>query len=146
MDFLYTAHGMSSVIVGDRWDIPSKEDTYILSQRPYITNHINKLTLAETVETIQLCRLVVSNDTSVSHIGVAAKKPVIVISNGEHYGRFTEYPKNIYDKIYYAYPPAITASHLNFEELVELYQYGSRLDIKTISVQAVIDIIEKSLS
>jgi len=146
MDFLYTTHGISSVIVGDHRDLPSKEDTYILSQHPYITNHINKLTLAETVEIIQLCKLVVSNDTSVSHIGVATKKPVFVISNGEHYGRFTEYPKEVYDKIYYAYPPTITTSHLNFKELVELYQYGSRLDIKTISVQAVIDIIEKSFN
>jgi ADP-heptose:LPS heptosyltransferase len=48
--------------------------------------------------------LLVSNDTSAVHFAAAVDTPFICITDGFYYGRFYPYPKNIFDKAYYAYP------------------------------------------
>jgi ADP-heptose:LPS heptosyltransferase len=146
MDYLYAKYKISSILVGDHRDIPSAQDTRSLAECPYIKNLIGKTSLFQTTIIIQESTIVVSNDTCVSHIGVASDKPVVVISNGEHYGRFSEYPKEIYSLIFYAYPPEIANSMLSFNELVKKYQYGSRLNINSIQVETVQQLIDKALN
>jgi ADP-heptose:LPS heptosyltransferase len=63
---------------------------------------IGKTTLEELVQRASEVCLSLSNDSSFSHICVATKTPVFVISNGHHYGRFSPYPKvtSFYRAIY----------------------------------------------
>ncbi len=146
IDYLHTKFGLVSTLVGDIYDLPSDHTIHLLAERPYVTNFIGTVSLTQTTAIIQDAALVISNDTSVAHIGVAANRPVIVLSNGQRYGRFTEYPKEIYQYIYYAYPPEIATTILSFDELVKKFQYGSRLDIKAIEVETVFRLIDKALS
>lgn len=142
-NYLYNKYNLTSIFVGGT-KVLSNNQMKILERASYIVNKIGKTTLQETSELINQSSLVISNDTAVSHIGVALDKPVVVISNGEHYGRFT-YPPQVYNKIYYAFPPAMNCSTIPYEELVKRYKYGSFLNINTISVDEVIRLAEKAL-
>ena len=144
--YLHLQYGIASILVGDIHDRPSNEERRTLVELPFITDMIGKNNLVQTIALIQGALLVVSNDTSIAHIGVAADVPVVVVSNGYHFGRFTEYPKEIYKSIFYVYPPDIMKSKLSFDELVAKFQYGSRLDIKTISLETVQLLIDKALN
>jgi ADP-heptose:LPS heptosyltransferase len=106
---------------------------------------IGKSDLCQTIALIQGSLLVVSNDTSIAHIGAAADIPVVVISNGNHFGRFTEYPKELHPAVFYAYPPEIAGSRFSFEELVEKFKDGSSLNIQTIAVDTVKNLVDKAL-
>ncbi len=86
-----------------------------------------------------------SNDTGTAHIGAAADIPVVVISNGNHFGRFTEYPKEIHPAVFYAYPPGIADSRLSFDELAAKFENGSSFNIQTISVDTVKRLVDKAL-
>lgn len=144
-EYLFQQHRIKSVLVGDRNDIPSVTLRREIAQRSYIVNKIAQTSLFETTHIVQDAAIVVTNDTSISHIGVAFGKPVVIVSNGEHYGRFSEYPKEIHPAVFYAYPPEIANSNRSFEELVAKFKYGSRLNIKTISVDTVKRLVDKAL-
>jgi ADP-heptose:LPS heptosyltransferase len=145
-EYVHQRYGMASIFVGGPQDVISDEELCLFKERPYLTNAIGTTTIVQTMELIQNASLVVSNDTSVAHIGAALNIPVVVISNGNHFGRFTEYPKEIYQHIYYAYPPEITSSKLSFSDLVKKYEYGSWLDINSIQVETVLQLINKALT
>jgi len=143
--YLHSAHNLTSVIVGDRNDIPSPGLKRLMDERPYIRNLIAQTTLSETMRIVRGAVLVVTNDTSISHAGAALGRPVVICSNGEHYGRFSEYPKEICPTVWYAYPPAIAGSGASFDELVRRFRYGSRLDIGTISLETVERLADRAL-
>jgi ADP-heptose:LPS heptosyltransferase len=144
-EYLFQQHRIKSVLVGDRNDIPSVTLRQEIAQRSYIVNKIAQTSLLETTHIVQDAAIVVTNDTSISHIGVAFGKPVVIVSNGEHYGRFSEYPKEIHPAVFYAYPSEIANSNLSFRELVAKFKYGSRLNIETISVDTVKHLVDKAL-
>jgi ADP-heptose:LPS heptosyltransferase len=54
-----------------------------------------RIRLSQMVAIIARARLLVTNDTSASHMGAAARIPTICISGGWHYGRFWPYPENL---------------------------------------------------
>lgn len=136
--FIYERFSLKSILIGDAGDLPSEADQHLLSKMNYcITNLIAKTSLLETLEIIAQALFVVTNDTSISHIAVSLNKPTIVVSNANHYGRFTEYPAEIYNAIEYIYPPQFYADTFNFKQRVNLYAHGSPLDINTISLETV---------
>jgi ADP-heptose:LPS heptosyltransferase len=146
MDYVFKQYGMTCTLVGDANDALSLPMQHAIQQRQYIHNMIARSNLFETAEMIKTASLVITNDTSISHMGVAANKPVIIISNGEHYGRFSEYPKEIHDRVFYAYPAYITGSQKSFHELVEEFHNGSQLNIKTISSETVKRLVDKAFA
>ena len=145
IDYLHSEYGLNSFLVGNIHDLPSQKEQQSVSERSYITNMIGKSDLTQTIALIQGSRLVVSNDTSTAHIGAAADIPVVVISNGNHFGRFTEYPKEIHPAVFYAYPSEISESRLSFEELAAKFENGSSLNIQTISVDTVKYLVDKAI-
>ncbi|HVN48736.1 MAG TPA: glycosyltransferase family 9 protein [Bacteroidota bacterium] len=144
-EYLHAQYNMASILVGGPQDQPSQNDLKEIEQRPYITNLIGKISLCQTIALIQKSQLVVSNDTGISHIGVAADVPVVVVSTGNHYGRFTEYPPEVYSKIFYAYPPEMNQSRRSLEELVEEFRDGSTLNINSILPKTIVSLIQKVL-
>jgi ADP-heptose:LPS heptosyltransferase len=144
-EYLFKRYSMHSVLLGDRHDIPTSDVQQEILRRKYIVNKIAHTTLLETARIVENAVIVVTNDTSISHIGIAFHKPVVIVSNGEHYGRFSECPKEIHPAVFYAYPPEIADSRRSFAELVAQYKYGSRLNIRTITADTVQRLIDRAL-
>ncbi|MBI4429727.1 MAG: glycosyltransferase family 9 protein [Ignavibacteriales bacterium] len=142
-DYLFSRYNLSSVLVGGR-QVRSVNTLKMIERRPHVNNQLGKTSLTETARLVRESSLVISNDTSVSHIGVALNKRVIVLSNGEHYGRFT-YPSEVYRMIHYAFPQEISNSTDSYDRLVQRFKYGSRLDINSIKPSTVIDLVDRVL-
>ncbi len=105
-------------------------------------NLVGRTNLFDLLKIINKASLVISNETSVPHMAVALNKPVIVISNGNHFGRFTPYPYNITDKYFAIYPPEIQENIYNSKELIVKYGQTSRLDINKITPDKVKELID----
>jgi len=60
-----------------------------------------------------------------------------VIYNGNHFGRFIPYPKEIAPNYYPIYHPEIEKNLDDYKKLSNSYGYGSKLNINEISVEAV---------
>jgi ADP-heptose:LPS heptosyltransferase len=145
-DYLHGRYDMGSVFVGSKEDKLSSEQLKKVSDRQYIANLIGELGLVQTAECVRKSELVVSNDTSVAHIGLASGKKVVVISNGNHYGRFTECPVSVYDKIRYIYSPGVIESAASFGERVKLFSRVSDIDINLTDVQSVMKVVDEICS
>jgi len=101
--------------------------------------------LPELVRLISESELLISNDTSAVHIAAAVNTPFVCISNGSYLGRFHPYPKEIFDKGYYIYPPEIMNNMRQTESFKKKYRFGSDLDINDIKPQDVIKVIKEIL-
>jgi ADP-heptose:LPS heptosyltransferase len=56
------------------------------------TDLIGKTSLSELGGIVAEAELLVTNDTSVCHIGIATETPTVVVNSGAHVGRFFPYP------------------------------------------------------
>jgi len=144
-DYLHNKYHLKSIFVGSIKDNISEHENRLITGREHIINYIGKNSLVQTISIIQNAFIIISNDTGLAHIGAISKIPIVVVSNGNHYGRFTEYPKELGVKVLYAYPPQLINSKLSFSELVQKYQYRSDLDINTIGVEMVFPLIDSLL-
>jgi ADP-heptose:LPS heptosyltransferase len=108
-------------------------------------HHFGKTSLKDIIDIIQRSTIVISNETGIAHLSLALDVPTIVLSNGNHYGRFTEYPKELNAPVFYAYPPQLINSGLSFSELVQKYNVASDLDIATINPEAIYHLIDQIL-
>lgn len=109
-------------------------------------NLTGKTSLLELIELMRNAEILISNETGAVHIAVAVDTPFVCISNGNHFGRFNPYPKEIYDKGFYVYPSEITGQMDNYEYLAERYRFSSNLDINEIKPETVIKIILRVLN
>ncbi len=81
----------------------------------------------------------VTNETSAVHIAAAVNTPVFCIANGNNFGRFTEYPRDVFPWVCYLYPPVIMGQLANTRVLLEKYAGNAREDITTISVDTAVN-------
>jgi hypothetical protein len=65
-------------------------------------------------------------------------KNIFIISNGNHFGRFIPYPREITENYFPIYHPEIEKNLEHYEKLSNMYGYGSQLDINEITPQQVI--------
>ena len=73
---------------------------------------------------------------------MAVDTPVISIYNGNQFGRFTPYPKEMADKYFPVYHPEIEKDLDNYKKLSNNYGWGSTLNINEISKERVFEIID----
>jgi len=71
-----------------------------------VTNLIGKTTIPQLIDLIGSAQLLISNETSVTHIAAATQTPSVCILGGGHFGRFAPYPDHmahkpicVYDKM-----------------------------------------------
>ncbi len=107
------------------------------AQNDLIKNQIGILNFKDLVYVIQHSKMIISNETATVHIGAALDKPVFCISNGNHFGRWTEYPDELNKNITYVYPPQIKERLNEKNALATEYLLKSELDINTITVEEV---------
>ena len=111
-----------------------------------IINLSGETSLLQLIGLIQKAEALISNETGAVHIAAAVDTPFVCISNGNHFGRFNPYPDKIFDRGYYVYPPEIMRQINNYNYLIELYRFGSDLDINSINAAVVKSVVEKLLS
>ncbi|MCF6775587.1 glycosyltransferase family 9 protein [Thiotrichales bacterium 19X7-9] len=142
-DFLINQYGYDVVVCGGPNDC---EDSKIFDESKYI-NLVGKTTLLELLYVILNADCLVSNETSAPHFAVAlGVKNVFVVSNGNHYGRFTPYPATITENYHVVFPPEIEKIQHNYSELVFAFGQGSTLDVNGIQPDIVKEKIDRVLS
>lgn len=104
-----------------------------------IEDKTGKTNLPELVRIISNAKLLISNETGAVHIGAAVNTKTICISNGNHFGRFHPYPKEVSDLITTVYPREIINELENFETLVRRFYIKSDLDINKIKPEIVFE-------
>ena len=135
--------GYNIIICGGNSDIEDAKKFKEYSNYTYI-DLVGKTSLIDFVSLLSKASILVSNETSAPHIAVALNlNKIFVISNGNHFGRFTPYPKEISSGYYPIYPLEIEKNMNNYELLVNKYGKGSNLDINSIDYKRVIEIINK---
>lgn len=109
-----------------------------------LCNLAGETTLVDLAFLVYNGNLLVSNETSAVHLCALLDTTIIVVvSNGNHLGRFIPYPKEIRDKYYPVLHPFITANYARYKELSNVFAYKSTLDINDIQPKQVIDVIEQ---
>lgn len=107
-----------------------------------IFNLVGKTTLLELLYIISNSELLISNETSAPHFSVALGTNALVISNGNHYGRFTPYPPEMTNLYNVIYPSLIEENLDHFQKMTNQYGCGSNLNINDISIESVIKKID----
>lgn len=101
-------------------------------------NLVGKTSLAELLTVIYNGNLMIANETSAPHFAVALEMTnVFVIYNGNHYGRFTPYPKEVSETYHVIYHPEIEKDLDDYKKLSNSYGFGSDLEISEISFEMV---------
>jgi ADP-heptose:LPS heptosyltransferase len=92
------------------------------------------------------CKLFLGMDSGPAHIASLNGIDTIVISNGNHYGRFFPYPNNFLEdrQIVSVLIPPFLAKY-DKDLIFKMTKYGSRFQINDISVNFVIDKIDNIL-
>lgn len=141
-EHLKKSYRLNIVICGGKFDIDEANEFKKNYQGEF--SNCMGTSLNQLLELIANSSLIISNETSAPHLGVALDTTkIIVVSNGNHFGRFTPYPKEMSDKYSVIYHPEIERNLDNYKILSNKYGYGSSLDIKEISVDSVIKKIDE---
>ena len=74
------------------------------------------------------------------HFAAAVGTPFICISNGNHFGRFNPYPKEMNINCRYFYPEDVE-KNLDDLKYLEKYRFDSDLDINSISPNKIIKVL-----
>ncbi len=137
---------LRGIVLGAKTDFVLGE--LIVSGSPKkIQNLCGKISLIESIKTTSRARLIVCNESGPAHIGAALGVNTICISNGNHYGRFHPYPKELNKPITHIYPKALNEELEEKGEkyVINRYKHISTLKINTVSVECVLSQIEKIL-
>ncbi len=125
------------VVCGGTGDIVDAQNFKQLADYNYV-DMVGKTSLIELLHLIYNGNLMIANETSAPHFAVALEMTnIFVISNGNHFGRFTPYPKEIWHGYYPIYHPKIEKDLNNYKKLSNSYGFGSELNINEISLKKV---------
>jgi ADP-heptose:LPS heptosyltransferase len=109
---------------------------------------VNKLQYNDFMDAVKNASLVISNETNAPHLAMAISQAlVLVISNGNHFGRFNPYPQGDGHRYYIKYPPLLEdgiEKHDNL--LINQCRLQSKLNIDTITVESVIAVLKRSIA
>ena len=140
-EYLKEKHGYEIVLCG----APSDSEDATKFKNNFMGEYIDlvgKTSLVDLLYVIYNGNIIIANETSAPHFAVALEMAnIFVISNGNHYGRFTPYPKDVSENYHVIYHPKIEKYLEGYEKLSNKYGYGSSLDINDISVERVIHTI-----
>ena len=116
-----------------------------IGQNQRLINLCGKTTLYGLLELISAAKWMISNETSAPHMAAAMDIPVLVISNANHYGRFTPYPAEMNKKYQAVFPPVVK-NIKDESDRIKRYSQGSNLLINSIEPAEVIASLKRLLS
>jgi ADP-heptose:LPS heptosyltransferase len=142
------SRGLSVVLAGGKAD-REPADEFIKELQGEVIDLVGKTSLSGLAEVLRSAKVVITNETSALHIGVAVGVPVVSILGGGHYGRFAPYDVEVADEAQ-PVPLVITHSMPCFGcNWVCVYARGQHEPVKCIydvSVEDVWCAVEKSIS
>ena len=103
-----------------------------------------KTTLPQLARLISLSKILISNETSAVHFAAAVGTPFICISNGQRFGRFMPYPKEMNINCRYFFPEDIE-KNLGDLNYLEKYRFDSGLDINSITPDKILKALPELL-
>jgi ADP-heptose:LPS heptosyltransferase len=104
---------------------------------------VGKTSLVDLLHIFSNSDLMLTNETSAPHLAIAlGRTNVFVIYSGIHCGRFTPYPKEVYDKYNVIYHPEIEKDLEDYKKVSNSSGCGRGFNIDEISVKCVIDKID----
>jgi ADP-heptose:LPS heptosyltransferase len=127
-EYLINNYGFNIVVCG------SDEDKINFKSEKFF-DMTGKTNLMQLIYIISKSKLIISNDTSGAHIGIALNIPTIILSQFNNYGRFVPYPPEISEKNICLTPDIF--NNLSKEELIEKFKFGSNVDISLLSIDKV---------
>ncbi len=145
-DYLTRQFGLTVVIAGSAADKELAHRLSTLIREAHVVDVTGSSTLPELVGIIAHADILISNETSAVHIAVAVGTRVVCISNGNHLGRFSPYPSEMYSDAHYIYPRAIMEHPDDFEKLCAAFALKSCHDINEINAEDVIEKVKNILS
>lgn len=145
INYLLREYSFDILLVGSASEnkITKKIAEQINSKR--VLNLAGKTSLPELGKIISKAKLLISNETSAVHFAAAVETKFICLSNGQRFGRFMPYPKEMNLINEYFYPDYIESNLKQFDKLVEELKVASKFDINEISVDKVLNALKKLL-
>ncbi|MCE3038033.1 glycosyltransferase family 9 protein [Helicobacter anatolicus] len=137
--------GLNIVICGGKEDRDTGE--YIQKNISHQTsiNLCGATSLSEVAKIVYNGNQLLSNETSCVHIAKAIRHDkIFVVYNGNHFHRFTPYPKDLGGEYYGIYHPIVRKNPSAYAIFSNFLQ-ESRLDINAIKAQDVISILKNHL-
>jgi ADP-heptose:LPS heptosyltransferase len=146
--FAQLCDGLKAKFPLDEFTICGSEQDSILATEIIHNSNISftdltgKLNLIELIQIIAQAKLVITNDSGPFHIAVALGKKVICISNGNNYGRFSPYPKQMNTNSKTIYPFQLLA-FTEADRLEKFCKEVKNIDINEIDPKQVFIEIKK---
>ena len=129
--------GEGIVLCGGPGEIGIGKKIVALGGNTVLKNLIGQTNLIDLVNLISKAKLVICNDSSAYHIAVATDTPVVCISNGENYGRFSPYPKALNLKSEVVYPDKLDTILDENVRLIKFCRTVNEVSLETIPVSKV---------
>ncbi|MBI5417407.1 glycosyltransferase family 9 protein [Candidatus Poribacteria bacterium] len=145
-DFFSENYNYDIIIVGSSNETCIANEIILNSETKKIRDFTGKTTLVELTKIIAEAKLLLTNDTSTAHIAVSVNTKSIVVSNGNHFGRFVPYPEEIFSNMKCIFPEEIIKKLNDKNYLIEKYKFISNLDINTITVEDIKKVIIELLN
>lgn len=143
---IFHEYGLRIVLCGGREEVSDSKDFKELAQIPFI-DLVGITSLVEMLEILGNADILISNETSAPHMAMAiGTKRVFVISNGNHFSRFTPYPRNRFKAYHAIFPQKIMDRFSDEDYLNEKYFKGSTININEITPDQVIIELRKILN
>lgn len=142
-DVISAEYGLDIIIVGSKNEVESANKVISSAKVKNIIDLSGKTNLVQLTKIISEAELLIVNDTGTAHIAAAVDTPVIVISNGNHFGRFIPYPAEVFKDVYGVFPESIKVTTENTKYIEEKYKFYSNLNINTVTVDTVKEVIRR---
>jgi len=143
-EFLVSEYSMKLVVALSTKEKPLAQEIKS-TLKENIIDYTGVTSLSQLAKLLSGAELLISNDTSAVHFAAAVGTPFICISSGKHFGRFHPYPKALFDKGHYIYPPEIMDQIDNVDFLEQRYRFNSGLDINSVDPEKVNELITRIL-
>ena len=138
--------GLQIVLCGGPMDKEMGNEFGRLYGRTYI-DCVGTRSLYECLAVLQSAQALISNDTSAAHMSAALPLTrTLVISNGNHYGRFSPYPKELGINYQLVCHPNLENGRSKFMKLMNMERAESKLDIDEVEVRAVLNELDLMFS
>ena len=147
-EYIKNKYNLEIVLCGGKNDIKYAIKFQSFFNGKY-SNLVGKTSLMDFTDILSKSRLLITNDTFAQHLAVALRlNNIIVLYNGNDFGRFVPYPAEIVKGLKYVvvFHPEIARDMEGYKKLAKTYGFKSRLNINDIKAEEVIEKIDEILN
>ena len=142
---LHSVHGFRIVILGTPADHAKGDAMQQAAPETPMENLCGELSLPQIVDLISRCALGITNESGGIHVLAALDKPGIAVANGNRFGWFYPYPRELSASVSFVYPPDFHQQPLDWKQRKELYRDSKFHSLREISAEAVLERVSEVL-